>query len=396
MTSIEQENFELIEEVLTLRAQVEKMSAQMTQLMAERNQPPLHPPHGDQMVVTSAPSSAATTTMPEGFPWSAHVNTGQASRPFVSEDPILTTLTQPGVTQVTAPLVFAPPKVNAITYDEGQIYHSGSMDGHDQTDEIREQLDELKQEVKTLRGKELFGRDARDLCLVPNVRIPPKFKVPDFEKYQGNTCPRNHLVMYVRKMSAYSNDQDLLIHFFQESLTGVAIRWYMDLDNTKIRTFHDLGEAFVQQYKYNLDLAPDRDQLRAMAQKKGESFKEYAQRWREVAAQIKPPPEEKELTKIFLETLDAFYYNRMVASAPSDFTEMVNMGGRLEEGVRKGRLVREDAPINNTKKFGREEQEVSMVAQQPYQQQHPRQWAPRKKIDPIPMKYADLLPILLE
>src|SRR4030043_584121 len=112
-----------------------------------------------------------------------------------------------------------------------------------------------------------------------------------------------------------------------------------------------------------------------MTQKENESFKEYAQRWREVASQINPPPAEKELTKIFLETLDAFYYNRMVASAPSDFTEMVNMGVRLEEGVRKGRLVREDAPINNTKKFGREEQEVSMVAQQPYQQQHPRQGA---------------------
>ncbi|KAI5442093.1 hypothetical protein KIW84_011239 [Lathyrus oleraceus] len=32
----------------------------------------------------------------------------------------------------------------------------------------------------------------------------------------------------------------------------------------------------------------------------------------------------------------------MIASAPSDFTEMVNMGMRLEEGVREGRLTREE------------------------------------------------------
>ena len=25
--------------------------------------------------------------------------------------------------------------------------------------------------------------------------IPPKFKVPDFEKYKGTTCPKNHLKM---------------------------------------------------------------------------------------------------------------------------------------------------------------------------------------------------------
>jgi hypothetical protein len=87
----------------------------------------------------------------------------------------------------------------------------------------------------------------------------------------------------------------------------------------------------MKQYKYNLDMAPDRDQLRAMSQKDKETFKEYAQRWREVAAQIIPPLEEKEMTKIFLNTLGPFYYERMIASAPSDFTEMVNMGMRLEE-----------------------------------------------------------------
>src|SRR4030043_2345129 len=89
-----------------------------------------------------------------------------------------------------------------------------------------------------------------------------------------------------------------------------------------------------------------------MTQKENESFKEYAQRWREVASQINPPPAEKELTKIVLETLDGFYYDRMVASAPSDFTEMVNMGVRLEEAVREGRLVKEGASASNMRKFG--------------------------------------------
>jgi hypothetical protein len=142
----------------------------------------------------------------------------------------------------------------------------------------------------------------------------------------------------------------------------------MGLDGNKIRTFNDLGEAFIRQYKYNLDMAPDRDQLRAMSQRDKETFKEYAQRWREVAAQISPPLEEKEMTKIFLKTLGSFYYERMIASAPSDFTEMVNMGMRLEEGVREGRLARESGPSGNMKKFGndfpkKKEQEVGMVAQ---------------------------------
>ena len=107
----------------------------------------------------------------------------------------------------------------------------------------------------------------------------------------------------------------------------------MGLDSGKVQPFRDPSKAFITQYKYNLDMALDRDKLRAMSQKDKEIFKEYAQRWREVTAQICPPLEEKELTKIYLKTLSTFYYDRMVASAPSNFIEMVNMGVRLEEAV---------------------------------------------------------------
>jgi hypothetical protein len=89
-----------------------------------------------------------------------------------------------------------------------------------------------------------------------------------------------------------------------------------------------------------------------LTQKENESFKEYAQRWRELAAQIRPPLEEKELCNLFLNTLSPFYYKKMVASAPIFFTKMVGMGMRHEEGVREGRLTKESGPASNSKKFG--------------------------------------------
>ena len=50
----------------------------------------------------------------------------------------------------------------------------------------------------------------------------------------------------------------LLIQYFQDSLTGAALRWYMGLESASIRSFNDLGEAFVKQYKYNVDMNLDR------------------------------------------------------------------------------------------------------------------------------------------
>ena len=182
--------------------------------------------------------------------------------------------------------------------------------------------------------------------------------------------------MYARKMSTQADNQQLLIHYFQDSLTGTALRWYMGLDSGTVQTFRDLSKAFITQYKYNLDMAPDRDKLRAMSQKDEENFKEYAQRWREIAAEISPPLEEKELTKIYLKTLSMFYYDRMVASASSNFSEMVNMGVRLEEAVREGRLIKSEETVNDNKKYGsrfskKKEKDVSMVYQSQQKQMYP-------------------------
>ena len=92
--------------------------------------------------------------------------------------------------------------------------------------EGREKLDLIKERLRVVEG---FGdypfADMTDLCLVPDVVIPPKFKVPDFDRYKGTTFPKNHLKMYCRKMGAYSRDEKLLMHFFQDSLVGAAVIW---------------------------------------------------------------------------------------------------------------------------------------------------------------------------
>ena len=90
-------------------------------------------------------------------------------------------------------------------------------------------------------------KNAHDLCLVPNVKIPHKLKVTNFEKYKGNSYALSYLVMYARKMVTQTNNHQLLIHYFQDSLTDAALKWYMELYSTQIRTFNNLGEAFVRQ-----------------------------------------------------------------------------------------------------------------------------------------------------
>ena len=75
--------------------------------------------------------------------------------------------------------------------------------------------------------------------------------------------------------------------------------------------------AFIRQYQYNTDMAPDRTQLQNMCKKEHESFKEYAQRWRDLAAQVALPMMEKEMITMIVDTLPVFYYEKMVGYMPS-------------------------------------------------------------------------------
>ena len=95
----------------------------------------------------------------------------------------------------------------------------------------------LDEKLKEMEGvNDLGSVDPRELCLVPDLVIPPKFKMPKFKKYDGTKCLKNHLTTYCNKMVGHAYNEDLLIYVFYESLTGTAAQWYMELKKDQIRT----------------------------------------------------------------------------------------------------------------------------------------------------------------
>jgi len=239
-------------------------------------------------------------------------------------------------------------------------------------DRANDKLKVLEKRLMAIEGGSSyeFG-DAAGLCLVPDVIISPKFKVPDFEKYKGTTCPKSHLTMYCRKMAAHVHNEKLLIHCFQDSLGGMSLNWYMHLEPTRISSWKDLVDAFLKQYKYNMDMAPDRMQLQNMAKKSSKTFREYAQRWRELATQVEPPLYEKEMITMFIETLQAPFYEHVLGSISSNFSDIVTIGERIEHGLKTGKIAQGSPATTGAKKHAfnpdkKKEGEVQAASTAPY------------------------------
>ncbi|XP_050916156.1 uncharacterized protein LOC127131270, partial [Lathyrus oleraceus] len=175
---------------------------------------------------------------------------------------------------------FAPPLVRAHVqpYFEDQQHAPDFSDEDEERQEdlrgMKENYQLLEKRLRAMEGDQVFGATAKEMCLVSGLVIPAKFRTPDFDKYEGHSCPKSHLIMYYRKMAAHVEDDKLMIHCFQDSLRGAPSKWYLSLDQSRIRCFQDLSDAFIQHYKYNMDMAPDRRQLLNLVEKKILSFRD--------------------------------------------------------------------------------------------------------------------------
>ncbi|KAA3459150.1 hypothetical protein EPI10_013669 [Gossypium australe] len=255
------------------------------------------------------------------------------------------------------------------------------------------------------------GIDAKDLSLVPNLVLPHKFKMPEFEKYNGTSCPEAHITMFCRWMTGYMNNDQLLIHCLQESLVGAASRWYNQLSRANISSWRDLAQAFMKQYNHVTDMTPDRITLQNMEKKSNESFRQYVQRWREVAMQVLPHLLEKETIMLFINTLKAPFITHMIGSTIKSFADIVMAGEMIEKAIRGGKIEagettiraaprKKDNEVNNTSTYNKgyskaitiSQLKVVTVRQQGLvrQKSSTRQNSEKLQFTPIPMTYKEL------
>ena len=82
--------------------------------------------------------------------------------------------------------------------------------------------------------------DYQSLSLFPDVRLPPKFKMPTMDNFERTSCLKSHLKMYIRAIQPLGATEELLAQMFQNTLTGAAPKWFLNLDDAKPRSWEDI------------------------------------------------------------------------------------------------------------------------------------------------------------
>ena len=95
---------------------------------------------------------------------------------------------------------------------------------------------------RTCKMEDLMDYDS--LPIFPDARLPPKFKMPTLDKFDGTGCLKSHLKMYMRAMQPLGATEEVLTQMLQNTLTGVPLRWFINLDDARERNWEDIYQEF--------------------------------------------------------------------------------------------------------------------------------------------------------
>ncbi|XP_031378310.1 uncharacterized protein LOC116193701 [Punica granatum] len=204
--------------------------------------------------------------------------------------------------------------------------------------ELEQRLKKLEENIRALQsgGSRLDAGDG-DWSLFPSMQLPPKIKVPKFQRYYGTTDPRHHLRHYRGKMLQYWDYEEFVIHTFQDSLAGAALDWYISLKAADIPTWADLSSKFIDQYRYCAETPPTLLELSTMEMTDDQGFEAYAVKWRARAAKHVPPISEAQQIQLFHSTLKGAYYLHLLAHTFS-FSNLIDAGKKLDIGIKLGKI----------------------------------------------------------
>ncbi|XP_077230117.1 uncharacterized protein LOC143863313 [Tasmannia lanceolata] len=213
-----------------------------------------------------------------------------------------------------------------------------------------------------------------DFMIYQGVTLPPRFKVPYMDKYNGTGCPRSHLMSVLPLLQQHGLSPEQVALLFPRSLVGTAKKWFLSLKSEEIRTLENIANRFVEQFSMEEGIDVTKRYLKALKQGHNETFTSFIRRWRRKAAQMTHRLSDEEQIKIVIEDALA-----------------KGLRSRILSDVREGkRPVMTPKEVHNVNYVKPPPRAITEVRRLPMEQKPPRHF------DPLPYSLSVALKKLLK
>ncbi|MQM20914.1 hypothetical protein Taro_053944, partial [Colocasia esculenta] len=175
-------------------------------------------------------------------------------------------------------------------------------------------------------------------CKLPNAYFPPGFKAPKYRKDDGTSDPQYHLAGFTMDSHRWLYDRVLLVHLFQQSLEGEALRWFTSLPASDLINFDIVSEHVISHFSYMATQVPTLSDLVVEKMRPDEDFVTFANRWRSMASRADVTiPESQAIIMIVNNTTSQLKSILMLSEFPS-FAHLYNRARVVQNQIKDSSL----------------------------------------------------------
>ena len=114
---------------------------------------------------------------------------------------------------------------------------------------------------------------------VLNCPLPPKFRLPQLESYDGSKDPLDHIESFKTLILLQMTPDEVMCKAFPTTLKGAARIWFSKIPLGTIANFEILSKGFVHHFIGGQRHKNPTGHLLNIQQAEGESLKQYVSRF---------------------------------------------------------------------------------------------------------------------
>ena len=143
---------------------------------------------------------------------------------------------------------------------------------------MRRVMDEMRENTRRANPVEdlVHRTDSLFTALIP---LPPKFKMPSLDSYDGTRDPFDHIATFKTTMHLQGVPNKIMCRAFPTTLKGPARVWFRKMPPNSISSFEELSKLFVNNFIGGQRYKRSSSSLLTIEQGENESLRSFITRF---------------------------------------------------------------------------------------------------------------------
>ena len=117
-------------------------------------------------------------------------------------------------------------------------------------DQMRKVMDEMRENMRRANPVEdlVHRTDSSFTAPINGQPLPPKFKMPSLDSYDGMRDPFDHITTFKTTLHCQGVLDEIMCGAFPTTLKGLARVWFSKIPPNLVSSFEELSKLFVNNF----------------------------------------------------------------------------------------------------------------------------------------------------